>query len=170
MKILWKGSALALASALFVACESSGTVGEAKAGEVTNESLAPAPVPWPVAFTRASLLVADDVVIEGPKGLLDHVALRQDPANLDYSADTMPEGFLQVLKRKDPRGYIEIRGGVDNWEIIALDSIHVLERPGDVEVRIVATGGVWWRNTDGRGPLSGGEELRAEKLVFRGIN
>ena len=124
--------------------------------------------PWTDAFTHGSLLVADRVVIEGPKGLMDHVALRQDATNLDYSADTLPEGFRQVLKRKDPSAFVEIVAGLDNWEIVALDSVMVLERPGDVEVRIVAAGRVSWHNTDARGSLSGETEQRGDRLVFSG--
>ena len=131
--------------------------------ELTEQT---ATTPWPEDFTRASLLVADRVVIEGPKGLMDHIALRQDPANLDYSADTLPEGFRQLLKRKDPSAFVEIVAGLDNWKIVALDSVLVLERPGDVPVRIVAAGRVSWHNTDPSGSLSGDSELRGDKLTF----
>lgn len=175
MENLRKVIFLVVAGSLGTACGSTGNASgggpDALDGQLSSaaESAAQdAPISWPEEFTRASLLVADRIVIEGPRGLLDHVALRQDPANLIYSAETVPEGFRQVLKRKDPLSYQEIRAGFDNWELIALDSMLVLERPGDIEVRIIAEGGVWWRNSDQRGPLSGSEELRGEKLIFRG--
>ena len=155
----------ALCAAVLTGC---GSPGDKTSDEGSNMAEQAVTKPWTEAFTHASLLVADRVVIEGPKGLMDHVALRQDPANLDYSADTLPEGFRQVLKRKDPNAFIEIVAGLDNWKIVALDSVMVLERPGDVEVRIVAKGRVAWHNTDPRGSLSGETEQRGDRLVFNG--
>ncbi len=131
----------------------------------------PPPMPWPDEFARAAYLVADQIAIEGPKGLLDHVALGQDDTLLDYSVETLPEGFRQVLTRKPGVEYVEIRAGLDAWEITALERILVIERPGEVgevPVRLVAAGGVWWRSLDARGPADGGsEERRAERLEFR---
>lgn len=122
------------------------------------------PLPWPHSFERAALLVADTVMIEGPKGLLDHVALEQDDKLLDYQAETLPEGFRQEVKRKDPSVYVEITAALDALMITALERVVVLERPGKVPVRVVATGSAWWRSTDPAGPLSGPVERRSERL------
>ncbi|MDF1799492.1 MAG: hypothetical protein P1V81_09980 [Planctomycetota bacterium] len=124
--------------------------------------------PFPDRFLRNTLLVADQVVIEGPKGLLDHVALGQDDELLDYSVETLPIGFRQVLSKKPGGDFVQIRAGLDAWEITALQRVMVLERPGDVPVRIVAAGNVWFRSLDARGPIDGGPiERRGERLEFR---
>jgi hypothetical protein len=124
----------------------------------------PALRPWPRTFQRSALLVADRVVIEGPKGLLDHVALSQDPDVVDYVVETLPEGFRQVVSKRSDVGFVEIKAALDALEITALESVMVLERPGDVPVRVIAVGGVWWRSTDPAGPLSGPAERRGERL------
>ena len=167
------GGVLAAALLLATACGSPGPAepdGPDPAVEVPDAP-PPPPAAWPSAFTRPALLVADQIAIEGPKGLLDHVALGQDDTKLDYSVETVPEGFRQVLTRKPDVDFVEIRAGLDAWEITALDRILVIERPGevgDVPVRVVAAGAVWWRSLDARGPLDGGtEERRAERLEFR---
>ncbi len=127
-----------------------------------------APRAWTDSFGRAALLVADQLAIEGPKGLLDHIALRQDPEHLDYLVETVPEGFRQVLTKKPGVDYIEIQAGLDAWEMVALERVMVIERPGDLPVRIVAVGNVWWRSTDPEGPLTGQDELRGARLEFLG--
>lgn len=124
--------------------------------------------PFPDRYMRNTLLVADQIVIEGPKGLLDHVALGQDDVLLDYAVETLPAGFRQILSKKAGSDYVEIRAGLDAWEITALERVMVLERPGDVPVRIIAAGNVWFRSLDARGPVDGGPvERRAERLEFR---
>lgn len=146
--------------ALLFGCQaaSSGS-SEAEAGVVDIELR-----PWPHVFERAALLVADDVYIEGPKGLLDHVALSQNADRLTYKVETLPKGFRQVVTAKDKGSYVQIKAALDALEITALKRIVVLERPGDVEVRVIARGGVWWRSTDPEGPLTGSEERRGERL------
>ena len=160
--------ALALAALCTLALGGCGSTGDSAAEQAQALAQEAQKEPWTEAFTHGALLVADRVVIEGPRGLMDHVALRQDATNLDYSADTLPEGFRQVLKRKDPSAFVEIVAGLDNWKIVALDSVMGLERPGDVEVRIVAAGRVSWHNTDARGSRSGETEQRGDRLVFSG--
>jgi len=126
--------------------------------------------PWPKCFQRAALLVADEITIEGPKGLLDHVALGQDDTLLDYTVETLPQGFRQSLTRKKEVGFVEIKAALDALEMTALKRIVVLERPGNVPVKIVANGQVWWRSTDPRGPLSGPAERRGEVLEISSTN
>ena len=164
--------ALLLATACGAPDKNGGEEPARPAPELTEpDHPAPPPAAWPGDFARAAYLVADQVAIEGPKGLLDHVALGQDDSQLDYSVETLPEGFRQILTKKPGVDYVEIQAGLDAWEIIALDRILVLERPGaigEVPVRVVAAGGVWWRSLDARGPADGGsEERRGERLEFR---
>ena len=176
-----RAAGLALVAGLVAACGSTGDPdgpggpdpalggpGVDPAGP--GEAPPPPPEPWPGTFRRAALLVADQVAIEGPVGLLDHVALGQDDTRLDYAVETLPEGFRQVLTKKPGVDYVEIRAGLDAWEITALEQVLVIERPGavgDVPVRVVAAGGVWWRSLDARGPLGGGlEERRGDRLTF----
>jgi len=154
-------AALVVASLAFVAsCGSTPKSASLEPGVVEQIQLRP----WPHTFERSALLVADQISIEGPKGLLDHVALSQDPDLLDYEVETLPEGFRQTLTRKPDVGFIQIKAALDALEITALERIVVLERPGDVELRVVARGNVWWRSTDPAGPLSGPEERRGERL------
>jgi hypothetical protein len=168
--------AAALLAGLLAACGATGGTSGKADPSGTEPVVAepggppPPPLPWPGRFERSALLVADQIAIEGPKGLLDHVALGQDDLLLDYDVETLPEGFRQLLTRKPGVEYAEIRAGIDAWEITALDRILVIERPGEVgdrPIRVVASGAVWWRSLDQRGPLDGGPvERRAERLEF----
>src|SRR5262245_52140279 len=54
-----------------------------------------APVPWTDSFLRPAVLLAADIRIEGPRGLLRHVATVSNPEELDRVEKTLPEGFLQ---------------------------------------------------------------------------
>ena len=51
---------------------------------------------------------------------------------------------------------------LDRWRIVATRKLVVLERPGDVPVRIRATGNVYWKD------LETGEDRRAAELSFAG--
>jgi hypothetical protein len=168
MKCLRASGALLLAIGLLTACGATGDPKGSGSNPGALAALLPPAKPWPETFGREAFLLADQIVIKGPYGLLEHVALGRDPESLDYSAKTIPEGFRQILKRKDPRNYVEIRCQLDNWTLVALDSILVLESAAGGEVQVVAAGNAVWRSTDELGPLSGDQEQRADKLVFRG--
>jgi hypothetical protein len=117
--------------------------------------------PWTDAFLSEAVLVADEVRIEGPLDLLEHVAIRQDPEALDYRTETTTEGLRQDVMPKEGMQLAEIRCQLDAWTIVALRRLIVLQRPGEAPVRIVASGDVALM------PV-GGAETRSPRLEFRG--
>lgn len=156
------GLTLALA-----ACGSTPTEPEPVAPEIIDIQR-----PWPQDFMDAGLLVADYVAIEGPRGLLEHVALSQDDTLLEYKVETLPEGFSQSLTRKPEVNYAELRAALDALTITAFRRVTVLERPGDVPLRITARGAVWFRGYPPASLIAVGHpagelvELRADELVL----
>ncbi|TAJ16706.1 MAG: hypothetical protein EPO68_10680, partial [Planctomycetota bacterium] len=88
---------------------------------------APVKLPWPIELATEAILIADVIQIEGPKGLIEHVAVRQEGENIAYKAETTTEGFLQVWT---PKPGLEVRGQLDNCVLAALQRLTVLERPG----------------------------------------
>jgi hypothetical protein len=146
--------ALALAAALVPgACRSTEDLPERR-----PPSARP---PWTSTFLRPAMLVAEDVTIEGPDDLTDHVAVLQDPENLVYEVRTTERGLEQTTRVK-PQRRAEIRAQLDALQIVALRRLRVLSRPGDVPVRLRANGEVWWRLEDGS------DEKRAPSLELVG--
>lgn len=129
---------------------------------LTLEPASPPPRVWTLAFLREAVLVADQIVIEGPFDLIDHVALRQDEQTSAYSTKTIPEGLLQELSTRPDVG-LEVRGQLDAWSLAAFQKITVLQRPGDVPVTVRALGNAYWAAADGSG------ERRQDQLVFQGL-
>jgi hypothetical protein len=127
----------------------------------------PAPVDleslmWTNAFLQPANLIADEVVIEGPPALRNHVRVRQDSQGTVYSAQTTSKGFLQELAAKPEAGYVELHAQLDSWQIVAFRRITWLERPGLGPVLVRASGGASWH------AVAGGAERREEVLEFRG--
>jgi hypothetical protein len=122
-----------------------------------------APVPaWTSAFLREAVLVADEIVVEGPQDLIDHVVLRPDPETNVYAAKTVSAGLLQELSAR-PETRMEVRGQLDAWSLAAFRRITVLRRPGEVPVTVRASGNAYWAAADGSG------ERRQDQLVFQGL-
>jgi hypothetical protein len=117
---------------------------------------------WTRAFQREAVLVADEIVIEGPSDLIDHVALQADVGTNVYTTKTVTAGLLQELVARSESG-VEVRGQLDAWSLGAFRRITVLQRPGEVPVTIRARGKAYWAAADGSG------ERRAEELVFQGV-
>jgi hypothetical protein len=122
----------------------------------------PPPARWTSAFQREAVLVADEIVVEGPSDLIDHVVLRPDPETNVYSSKTVTQGLLQELSAR-PETRMEVRGQLDAWSLAAFRKITVLQRPGEVPVTLRASGSVYWAAGDGSA------ERREETLVFRGV-
>jgi hypothetical protein len=141
----WKTVSIGLASACVVACKSSdgGTHSSAGAGAAGPVKIVQ---PWTDQFLVPALLVADSVRIEGPVGLLDHLATRTEPDAHARREETTAQGFLQEITQKPDVAPAEIHAFLDQLEIVALKRITVLERPGPVNVLILATGDVFLRN------------------------
>lgn len=120
------------------------------------------PRPWTSSFERSALLVADEVRVEGPKGLLDHIATRIEPEHHVYGVETVAEGFRQTFTPRDPNAGIEMRAYLDGLELVAVRRLVLLERPGDVDVVVQGTGDAYWRET------ASGREQRGDVLRFVG--
>jgi len=121
-----------------------------------------APGPWTREFQREAVLIADKITIEGPADLLDHIVIRQEPGVVDVVQETTTQGLVQTLRRKPEGGAGEIRAWLDRWSIVALRELIVLQRPGEVPVRVIAEGTAAWL------PTEGGDELRRPRLEFIG--
>lgn len=152
--------ALASLLALVAACSTPERASSGLAAQVPP----PPPVEpaWTEAFHERALLVAERVRIEGPPGLLAHVATRPDPDVHERSERTTPDGFLQELRAKRSFPGSEIQAWLDGLEIAALRQLTVLERPGSCPVRVIAEGEVLWRS------LESGSERRQPRLELVG--
>ena len=122
----------------------------------------PVPKAWTEKFQQRAILVADEVRIEGPDGLLDHVASSIDPETLTRTEKVTPDGFLTTIEHKAGAPPVEIKVQLDRTEIVALRRVVLLERPGPVDVVLSAKGDVWW--TD----LTTKEEQRPRELRIEG--
>jgi hypothetical protein len=152
-------SGFALAFVFAFACRSDPQ--RAAASTPAPTPAQPAPRTWTAAFQREAVLVADEILIEGPQDLIDHVVLRQDPEVTLYSTKTITEGLLQELAARPQTG-MEVRGQLDAWSLAAFKRIRVLQRPGEVPVTVRARGNAYWA------AAGGGGERRAEELAFEG--
>jgi hypothetical protein len=158
--------ALALA---FIACGSTEEAPEpaAREGRADLETVVPrpgsAPGPWTLEFQREAVLIARKITIEGPSDLLDHVAVRQEPGVVDVLQETTTRGLLQTFRRVPDTGAGEIRAWIDRWSLVAEQELVILQRPGEVPVRVIAEGGAVWI------PTTGSDELRRARLEFTGV-
>jgi hypothetical protein len=122
----------------------------------------PVALPWTDAFAEPAALLAAEVRIEGPAGLIAHVATVSDPEELERTEKTVPEGFLQVLSVKPEARGAEIKAQLDRLAIVALERLIILERPGPTAVVVLAKGDVYYAK------LQTGEEKRSETLRLDG--
>ena len=143
------------------ACRSEPKTAGPKTQGLELEPLAMPARAWTSEFQREAVLMADEIVIEGPFDLVDHVALRQDPEAAVYSSQTISAGLFQELASK-PGAEAPVRAQLDGWVLAAVRRITVLQRPGDVPVLVRARGNVYWAEA------SGGAEKRENELVFEG--
>ena len=139
---------------------SSGAAADGRAS--ASGPRAPAqPAPWTDAFAKPAVLIAAEIRVEGPKGLLDHVATVSDPDEFNRTEKTRPEGFLQEIVVKPDAVGAEIRAQLDQLTIVATRRLVVLERPAAVDVTVVAQGDAYWASRDE-------DEKRGESLRFHG--
>lgn len=117
---------------------------------------------WTTEFLRRRLIVADQVHIEGPVGLREHLATRVDPALHARVEKTIPEGYLQRYTPREGTGATEMGAFLDKLEIHAVRELVVLERPGPVNVRVRAAGDVYYVDIDA------GEDQRVPALELVG--
>jgi hypothetical protein len=121
------------------------------------------PTPWTEAFLSPAVLMADSILVEGPPGLLEHVATRADDALFERRVETRPEGLLQTIRvRPDSAGIEVVRAQLDAWQLAAIREVAFLERVDPATpVRVVARGDAVWRDTNGN-------ERRELELIFLG--
>ena len=156
--------------ALVAACSSpdsstrTASGGEGEPEKSAQERLL-APLPWTEAFQKPAVLIATDVRIEGPKGLLRHVATISDAEELNRVEKTIPEGFLQDIVVKPDAVGAEIRAQLDQLAIVATRRLTVLERPGPVDVVVLASGDAYWAR--GKEPEKRGDSLRLDGKIVR---
>lgn len=127
-----------------------------------GELAPPVPTAWTAAFLRPAVLVADEIEIEGPADLIDHVVLRADPDTNVYVTKTIAAGLFQELRAR-PETRIEVRGQLDTWSLAAFKKLTVLQRPGEVPVTVRARGNAYWA------PADGSAERRGPELAFQGV-
>jgi hypothetical protein len=122
----------------------------------------PPPRAWTQAFMKEAILVADEIHLEGPEDLLEHVVIRQDPEAIEYSTRTVESGLFQELRARPEMG-VEIRAQLDAWSLAAVRRMTVLQRPGEVPVTVRGQGNAVWVAADG-------SERRDEaSVVFQGL-
>lgn len=161
-------SALALLFALAAACAGAGaTKSDSTADAQASAARRGAAIkPWTDRFEKPGVLVADEIDIEGPDGLIDHVATRVDPEFHERQERTTTEGYRQEIAQKGPRvsgvPVSEIKVFLDQLEIAALRKVVILARPGNVPVKVTARGNVYWTDSTTH------EEKRGDVLRFEG--
>jgi hypothetical protein len=161
-------SGIALVLVVFAACRSTESDARSSDGAKTEESLPPPPGQiqrWTGRFVTPTLLVADQIRIEGPKGLLDHLATRADADVHARKERTTKEGFLQEITLVEGAPPVEIRAFLDRFELVAMKRITVLVRPGLVDVVLTAEGDVFVR--EGDAPERRAPSLRIEGKIER---
>ena len=118
--------------------------------------------PWKPYFKVPQSLVADELYVEGPEGVLEHIALGHDSAAHIYTTETTPDGLLQVVELRpgiNPAS-APIRIQMDALDMRILRRVTVLERVGVPPVEVRASGNVWWAREDGLG------EVRRQQLTL----
>ncbi|MEE2940111.1 MAG: hypothetical protein VX460_06995 [Planctomycetota bacterium] len=106
------------------------------------------PAPWTGAFSETAVMLAGTIYVEGPQGLLEHVAARVDDAYFQRATETTDQGFLQTIVRPS-ESVPEIRVRLDRWTMAAVSRVVILERFDECPVTVVATGDAIWRDVDG---------------------
>lgn len=130
-------------------------------GKKADESRAieAAALPWTRAFAERTVIVAEDIVVDGPDDLVEHIAAHQSGKVL-YKAETVETGFLELYQSQgDDFAKVQL----DQWELVGTKRIRVLRRPTlDVPVKISAQGEVYFAR-----PATG-EEARSTEASWIG--
>jgi len=154
-----------LVLSLAAGCGSSGVSDSTVDAPPAGGAPAP-PRPWTGEFLQPAVLVAARVRIEGPQGLLDHVVTRPDPLSHLHSEATLPEGYLQKLSQRPGAPEAEIKAQLDQLVIAATQRLEILERPGPVDVVVIAEGDAFW-SPQGPGEARRGASLRIVGRIAR---
>ena len=122
----------------------------------------PAAQPWTDAFLAPAVLVADEIRIEGPAGLRDHLATRAEPGLHERTEKTTSQGFLTEIHLRTGHFDAPIKAWLDQLELAAMVKLVVLERPGLVDVTLSARGQVLWSDKRTK------QEKRSESFSLSG--
>lgn len=126
--------------------------------------IAAQPKPWTKRFLEVGVLVADEIRIEGPAPLLEHIVTRPEAGLHEHSDKTTTAGFQQTITVRTPGA--EIRAQIDQLAISAMRRLVILERPGPVDVIVIAAGDVFWKDTPAVDPVRT-QSLRIEGPIPR---
>ena len=105
------------------------------------EIAAPRHTPWTEDFNKKAILFADEIVVEGPRGVIAHAGMRVDDEIHVTSTKTTKDGLLQETHLA-PGAQGEIHAFLDNWELISFKRVTILERVVPCDVRVRARGDV----------------------------
>ncbi len=154
---------LAAALACFAATCTSSAKKDANAAAPAAPRKKEPEKPWTTAFAKNTVIVADEVSIEGPPGLLEHVVVSQGAEFFEHSERATPDGMLQITRVKDDAvAPPAIRVQLDAWAIEVVRSVRVLERVTEVPVTLDARGSVFAQ------ALADSSEKRSESMHFVG--
>lgn len=98
---------------------------------------------WTDEFQSERVLTADEVTIEGPKGLLGHVFVTQDTENQTQETKATPEGLRIETRVNDGTDDAPVRAQLDKWVVVAARRLVVLENPHASSVIVHARGDVF---------------------------
>lgn len=98
---------------------------------------------WTKTFLEDAVLSAEEVRVEGPPELLEHIVVVQDADNHEYVERTLPEGLLIRAELKPDGTGNAIRAQLDQLTITADRVLLVLVRPAAVPVSVDARGDVY---------------------------
>ena len=136
------------------------------AAEPEARPMPDAMLPWTDAFQKSAVLLANEVRVEGPQGLIAHIATVSNSEQLVRVEKATPDGFLQVIRPKEGIHGVEIKAQLDRLTIVALERLTVLERPGAKTVVVDAKGEVFWQDQESKAEKRGAA-LRLEGKVPR---
>jgi hypothetical protein len=152
---------LALVLAALAACS---TPKEDEGRREASEARAPAPPkPWTPAFPGRAVLLAATVEIVGPRELIDHLAIAQDPENHAHRESATRDGMrIETTRLPGADGESPISAQIDQLRIAATERLVVLFSPGARQVTVSASGDVYYH------AVETGEERRAAQLELVG--
>lgn len=110
--------------------------------------------------------MAQNIELEGPNGLLLHVAATQNPDEFRYRTEAIEGGLRQVFERSSP-GSTPLRVQLDKWELYASERVVIVERLSEVPVTLRATGDVSWSDAQGAEGAAQGSGARVH--VVQGL-
>ncbi len=148
------------AALLLAAC----TTNSAPEEPTPQSEAAPPAVPagaWTEDFSNQAVIVAEEIRVTGPRGLLEHVAVQQDPTNHSHEVKTTSDG-LRLESVAVPNALLPIRGQLDALSLAATRSLVVLESITAVDVVVEAGGDVYYHDVEA------GKESRSPRLRLVG--